>query len=225
MKLCVFDCDSTLIDAETIDELARLNGQNAAVSAITERAMAGKLDFFEALSERVKLLRGVDYQTACEVCHSLPLMPGAEEVVAELKARAYRVIIFSGGFREATVPLAQKLGADADFANFLHHKEGLLTGLVGGEMMAAEAKGTMLERLQRLLGVSAKDTVPSGTVPTIWRCLLAVKHVLPFVLSQYCEKLLRLVWMTKICEECSSIYPNYTRSAGNMHQDDYVMTM
>lgn len=162
MKLCVFDCDSTLIDAETIDELARLNGQNAAVSAITERAMAGKLDFFEALSERVKLLRGVDYQTACEVCHSLPLMPGAEEVVAELKARAYRVIIFSGGFREATVPLAQKLGADADFANFLHHKEGLLTGLVGGEMMAAEAKGTMLERLQRLLGVSAKDTVSVG---------------------------------------------------------------
>lgn len=162
MKLCVFDCDSTLIDAETIDELARLNGQNAAVSAITERAMAGKLDFFEALSERVKLLRGVDYQTACEVCHSLPLMPGAEEVVAELKARAYRVIIFSGGFREATVPLAQKLGADADFANFLHHKEGLLTGLVGGEMMAAEAKGTMLERLQRLLGVSAKDTVAVG---------------------------------------------------------------
>jgi phosphoserine phosphatase len=162
VKLCVFDCDSTLIDAETIDELARLNGQNAAVSAITERAMAGKLDFFEALSERVKLLRGVDYQTACEVCHSLPLMPGAEEVVAELKARAYRVIIFSGGFREATVPLAQKLGADADFANFLHHKEGLLTGLVGGEMMAAGAKGTMLERLQRLLGVSAKDTVSVG---------------------------------------------------------------
>lgn len=162
MKLCVFDCDSTLVDAETIDELARLNGQNAAVSAITERAMAGELDFFEALSERVKLLRGIDYRAACEVCHSLPLMSGAEEVVAELKARAYRVIIFSGGFREATLPLAQKLGADADFANFLHQKEGQLTGLVGGEMMRAEVKGTMLERLQRLLGVSPQDTVAVG---------------------------------------------------------------
>ncbi len=162
MKLCVFDCDSTLVDAETIDELARLNGQNAAVSAITKRAMAGELDFFEALSERVKLLRGVDYQTACEVCHSLPLMPGAEEVIAELKTRAYRVIIFSGGFREATTPLAHKLGADADFANFLHHKEGKLTGLVGGEMMRAEAKGTMLERLQHLLGVQPRDTVAVG---------------------------------------------------------------
>jgi len=162
VKLCVFDCDSTLIDAETIDELARLNGQNAAVSAITARAMAGELDFFEALAERVKLLQGIDYQAACEVCHSLPLMPGAQEVVAELKARAYRVVIFSGGFREATAPLAQKLAADADFANFLHHKDGRLTGLVGGEMMAAGAKGTMLERLQHLLGISPQDTVAVG---------------------------------------------------------------
>lgn len=162
MKLCVFDCDSTLIDAETIDELARLNGQNTAVAAITERAMAGELDFFEALSERVKLLQGIRYEAACEVCHSLPLMPGAHEAVTHLRARGYKVIIFSGGFREATKPLAQKLNADADFANFLHHKDGQLTGLVGGEMMRAEAKGTMLMRLQQLLGVSPKDTVAVG---------------------------------------------------------------
>lgn len=162
MKLCVFDCDSTLIDAETIDELARLSGQNAAVAAITERAMAGELDFFEALSQRVKLLQGVSYDAACEVCHSLPLMPGAKEVVTHLQARGYKVVIFSGGFREATEPLAQKLGADADFANFLHHKETKLTGLVGGEMMRADAKGTMLLRLQQLLGVSAQDTMAVG---------------------------------------------------------------
>jgi phosphoserine phosphatase len=124
--------------------------------------MAGELDFFAALSERVKLLQGIDYQTACKVCHSLPLMLGAKEVVTHLHALGYKVVIFSGGFREATEPLAQKLAADADFANFLHHKDGKLTGLVGGEMMAAAAKGTMLERLQRLLDISASDTVAVG---------------------------------------------------------------
>ena len=124
MKLCVFDFDSTLMDGETIDLLAQAVGKEAEVSAITEAAMRGELDFFEALSKRVLLLKGLRVEKMLDVCHTLPLMPGAEETVSGLKQRGYRVVIFSGGFRAATRYYAHLLGADADFANFLHGQNG-----------------------------------------------------------------------------------------------------
>jgi phosphoserine phosphatase len=158
----VFDFDSTLADAETIDTLAEACGQADLVRAITEQAMAGELDFFEALTERANLLKGLSYSRAQEICETLPLMKGASETVQTLKARGYTVVIFSGGFREATQHAAQQLGCDADFANFLHHKGGQLTGKVGGEMMTTNAKGDMLVRLQQLLGVSPAETVAVG---------------------------------------------------------------
>ena len=162
MNLCVFDFDSTLMDGETIDILAQAVGKQAEVSRITERAMRGELDFFASLTERVALLKGLSYEQALELCHTLPLMPGALETVQELKKRGYRVVIFSGGFREATSFHAPRLGADADFANFLHQRDGVLTGLVGGEMMTNDAKGTLLARLQALLGVTRENTVAVG---------------------------------------------------------------
>lgn len=162
MKLCAFDFDSTLVDGETIDHLAEAAGQGAAVRQLTEAAMQGELDFFEALRARVRCLAGLSYATALAVCRGLPLMPGARACVQALKARGYRVVIFSGGFREATAPVAELLGADADFANFLHHKDGRLTGEVGGEMMQSSSKGEMLKRLQRLLGIAPADTVAVG---------------------------------------------------------------
>ena len=161
-KLCVFDFDSTLMDGETIEILASATGHEAKVKAITRKAMAGDLDFFEALSERVKLLKGLDYKEALELCQTLPLMPGAKETVTELKKAGHLVVIFSGGFREATSYYAKLLGADADFANFLHQKNGRLTGLVGGEMMTGDAKGKMLGRLQTLLKISSEDTIAVG---------------------------------------------------------------
>ncbi|MCA9836286.1 MAG: phosphoserine phosphatase SerB [Trueperaceae bacterium] len=162
MKLCVFDFDSTLMDGETIDHLAKAVGKEKEVRHITEQAMQGKLDFFEALRERVALLKGLPYQEAANICQNLPLMPGALELIAGLKQSGHKVIIFSGGFREATRHHARILGADAEFANFLHQKEGVLTGLVGGEMMTGDAKGKLLKRLQGLLGISKKDTVAVG---------------------------------------------------------------
>lgn len=150
------------MDGETIDLLAKAAGSEAAVAGITEAAMQGQLDFFEALCERVQLLKGLAYQQVLDICHNLPLMPGAADTVAALKERGYRVVIFSGGFREATRHYASLLGAHADFANYLHHKNGLLSGQVGGEMMRAQAKGEMLERLQQLLGVHQADTVAVG---------------------------------------------------------------
>lgn len=162
MKLAVFDFDSTLMDGETIDFLAKLLGIEEKVATITEKAMAGELDFFESLVERVSLLKGLEYKKAVEICKDLPLMPGAYETVSELKRRGYKVVCFSGGFRIGTTPAKEKLGLDADFSNILHEKDGILTGLVGGDMMFGFSKGDMIQRVQAMLGVSKEDTLVAG---------------------------------------------------------------
>ena len=162
MKLAVFDFDSTLMDGETIDFLADELGLKDEVAAITEEAMSGRLDFFESLTTRVALLKGLEYKKVIDICKDLPLMPGAVETVNELKKMDYKVICFSGGFRVGTGPAAAKLGLHADFSNVLHHKDGVLSGLVGGDMMFDFSKGDMLQRIQTLLGVSNEDTLVCG---------------------------------------------------------------
>ena len=162
MKLCVFDFDSTLMDGETIDFFAEALGIGEQVSEITERAMAGELDFFESLQERVGLLKGLDFEKVEEISHNLPYMPGAVETIAALKKRGMTVVCFSGGFRTATSYAKDILGYDADFSNALHVKDGKLTGLVGGDMMFNFSKGDMLVRLQNILGVSEAETMVCG---------------------------------------------------------------
>ncbi|MFK2823230.1 phosphoserine phosphatase SerB [Arcobacter sp. YIC-80] len=162
MKLAVFDFDSTLMDGETIDFLAKPLGLEEKVAGITEKAMAGELDFFESLIERVSLLKGLEYAKAVEICKDLPLMPGAYEIIPELKKMGYKVVCFSGGFRIGTSPAKDKLGLDADFSNVLHERDGILTGLVGGDMMFGYSKGDMIQRLQNILGVSKADTLVCG---------------------------------------------------------------
>ena len=162
MKLCVFDFDSTLMDGETIDFLAAELGLGEKVAEITEMAMRGELDFFESLITRVKLLEGLETARVDAVCRSLPYMPGAKETIAGLKEKGYKVVVFSGGFRNATGYAKEVLGFDADFSNILHAKNGRLTGLVGGDMMFDFSKGDMLRRLQALLGITPENTVAIG---------------------------------------------------------------
>jgi len=161
-KLAVFDFDSTLMDGETIDFLAAPLGIEEQVAAITERAMAGELDFFKSLVARVALLEGLEKAKVDAICADLPMMPGAEEVIKGLKEKGYTVVCFSGGFRNATKPACERLGIDADFSNFLHDENGILTGRVGGEMMYSEAKGDMIVRMQKLLGAGREDTLVVG---------------------------------------------------------------
>ncbi len=162
MKLAVFDFDSTLMDGETIDFLADELGIKDQVAEITEEAMSGRLDFFESLTTRVALLKGLEYEKVVDVCKDLPLMPGAMEIVPALQKMGYKVICFSGGFRVGTSPAKDKLGLDADFSNVLHEKDGVLTGLVGGDMMFGYSKGDMIQRLQSLLGITRADTLVCG---------------------------------------------------------------
>jgi phosphoserine phosphatase len=161
-KLAVFDFDSTLMNGETIDFFAKPLGLEEQVVAITTEAMAGRLDFFDSLISRVALLEGLEISKVQTICSDLPMTCGATEVVSGLKELGYTVVCFSGGFREATRKACQKLGIDADFANFLHSKDGKLTGKVGGEMMYSDAKGDMITRLQSLMGITRADTVVVG---------------------------------------------------------------
>jgi phosphoserine phosphatase serB len=162
IKLCVFDFDSTLMDGETIDFLATAKGVEDEVGKITAKAMAGELDFFESLTRRVSLLKGLELAKVDEICSNLPLMPGAADLIAHLKSKDIKVVVFSGGFHSGTDRAQEKLKFDASFANILHHKDGILTGLVGGEMMFGFSKGAMLANLQKMLGISKEQTMSVG---------------------------------------------------------------
>ena len=161
-KLAVFDFDSTLMDGETLEFFAREVGIQDKVKSITDKAMRGDLDFFESLTERVSFLKGLSVSKIDKICKSLPLMNGAKEAVLGLKEKGYKVVCFSGGFRNATRLFAEELGLDGEFSNILHSKDGILTGQVGGEMMFNDSKGQMLSRLQKLLDVSEENTLAVG---------------------------------------------------------------
>ncbi|MDL0088739.1 phosphoserine phosphatase SerB [Campylobacter gastrosuis] len=162
IKLCVFDFDSTLMDGETIDFLASDYGVGDEVKAITKRAMAGELDFYESLTHRVALLKGMPLSRVKEICSDLPEMNGARELILNLKERGIKVVVFSGGFKTGTNAMQERLGFDINFANILHHKDGILSGSVGGEMMFDFSKGEMLLRLQKILDISQSETMCVG---------------------------------------------------------------
>ena len=162
MKLAVFDFDSTLMDGETLDIIARETNFAKEIAEITAKGMRGEIDFFESLEMRVALLKGVKLETVNEICNSLPIMNGAKETIKELHKKGYKCVCFSGGFKNATVLFAEKLNLDGEFANIFHTKNNILTGKVGGEMMFSNSKGEMLVRLQKLLNVSYDDTLAIG---------------------------------------------------------------
>ena len=161
-KLAVFDFDSTLMDGETLEFFARVIGIEEKIKTITDKAMRGELDFFESLTERVMLLKGLSISKVDEICQTLPIMSGAKETIKGLKDLGYKVVCFSGGFRNATTLFAKELNLDAEFANILHFKDDVLTGLVGGEMMFNNSKGEMLKRLQNLLNTDSENTLVVG---------------------------------------------------------------
>lgn len=162
IKLCVFDFDSTLMDGETIIILSSAMGKDKEVGDITSRAMAGELDFYESLVKRVKLIEGLELSKALEITSNLPFITGAKDIISYLKSKNIKTVVFSGGFHIATDAAQQKLGFDLNFANELHHKNGILTGNVGGEMMFGDSKGKMLARLKSFLGLSSDEVVCVG---------------------------------------------------------------
>lgn len=161
-KLAVFDFDSTLMDGETLGFLAKELSLEEKMRNITKKAMEGEMDFFESLIERVMLLKGLDYQLAKKICQNLPLIKGAEEIISILKNKGYYCVCFSGGFDIATEVLKEKIHIHATFANTLHHKNGILTGFVGGSMMFNDSKGILLKKLQEIFNIAEENTLVVG---------------------------------------------------------------
>lgn len=162
IKLCVFDFDSTLMDGETITNFAKKVGKEKEVSEITKRAMAGELDFFESLIERAAFLKGVKESVILDVAKNLPFINGAKEIISYLKSKNIHVVVFSGGFHIATDIAKEKLGFDASFANYLHSKDGILTGKVGGEMMFGYSKGKVLKELKNVMNLKSDEVMSVG---------------------------------------------------------------
>lgn len=162
-RLLISDMDSTIIGQECLDELADFAGLKAEVSAITERAMRGELDFAGALTQRVAMLKGLKLG-ALEACHSerVRLNPGAKELVATMKAHGARSVLVSGGFGYFTSRVAKMAGFDADRANTLIDDGVALTGGVGMPILGREAKLTALLEEATALGASADDAVALG---------------------------------------------------------------
>ena len=156
MKLAVFDFDSTLMQGETLEFIAREYNLENLMKKITTEAMEGKIDFFESLVKRVSLLKGAKESKVTQICKDLPYTNGAKETITELHKLGYKVVCFSGGYETATVPALNKLGFDAQFSNILHFKDGEMTGLLGGEMMYAAGMG-LVESVMRRMGQRIED--------------------------------------------------------------------
>jgi len=154
--------DSTLIDAETIDELAEAAGVGDEVAAITERAMHGELDFSEALQQRVKLLKGLPLERANEALAKMPFMPGAKELVSYLKSQGYKTAMVSGGFTIAADRVGETLGMDHVVSNELLIDNGCLTGEVRGPLTDQGSKEFVLEEISEKYGIKPDECIVVG---------------------------------------------------------------
>ncbi|MBV4460636.1 phosphoserine phosphatase SerB [Pseudomonas sp. COR58] len=161
-RLAVFDMDSTLIEAEVIDELAKAAGVGDQVSAITERAMAGELDFRASFKERLALLKGLDVSVLDAIGASLRLTEGAETLFAELKRLGYKTAILSGGFTYFAKQLQAKLGIDYVFANELQVVDGKCTGVAVEPIVDAQRKADLLKELAHKEGLRLEQTIAVG---------------------------------------------------------------
>ncbi|MEE5053045.1 phosphoserine phosphatase SerB [Pseudomonas alliivorans] len=161
-RLAVFDMDSTLIEAEVIDELAKAAGVGEQVSEITERAMLGELDFSASFKERLALLKGLDVSVLDEIGASLRLTEGAETLFAELKRLGYKTAILSGGFTYFAKQLQAKLGIDYVFANELAVEDGKVTGVAVEPIVDAKRKADLLRELAHKEGLSLEQTIAVG---------------------------------------------------------------
>lgn len=188
--LYVTDMDSTLIDIECIDEIADMLELKPQVAAITESAMRGEIEFAESLTRRVALLEGLE-ESALERVYSerLGLNPGAEKLLARLRAYDIKTLLVTGGFTFFTERLQRRLGLDYTAANTLETRNGKLTGRVIGTIVDAQGKADHLNRIREELGLSREQVIAVGDGANDLKMLAAAGvsiayHAKPIVAAQ-----------------------------------------
>ena len=161
-RLVVFDMDSTLIEAEVIDELAKEAGVGKQVAAITERAMNGELDFAQSFRSRVSLLKGLPESVLQQVSERLEMTEGAERLIRNLTMLGYKTAILSGGFTYFARHLQKKLGIDYVYANNLDIENGFVTGRVTGTIVDGARKAQLLQEIALKEGIKLQQVIAVG---------------------------------------------------------------
>ena len=162
-KLLIADMDSTIIDAECLDELADMAGLKPVIAAITERAMRGEIDFESALRERVAMLKGLELAALARVYDErIRLNPGAKTLLATMRRHGAHTMLVSGGFRYFTARVAEAAGFHHEQANELLHDGAALTGAVADPILGREAKLAALETAVADLGITVDDALAVG---------------------------------------------------------------
>lgn len=161
IKLIAFDLDNVLIDGEAIDEIGKLMGVETKISEITKKAMEGDLDFETSLKERVALLKGASVEDIKKVVSKIPLMKGAEETIAELKKRGYKIATITGSFEIMANRMKDDLGLDYAFSNVLHEEDGKLTGDVSGPLVTG-SKAEVLKEIMEMEKIKAEESAAVG---------------------------------------------------------------
>ena len=162
-RLICFDMDSTLIQAEVIDELARKHGVYDQVAAITASAMRGEIDFKESFTRRCKLLKGLDVSVMRDIAENLPFTEGVDRLMYVLKKYGYKIAILSGGFTFFGEYIQKKYGIDYVYANELEIDEtGHLTGNYVGEIVDGRRKAELLKLIAQVEKVDLQQTIAVG---------------------------------------------------------------
>ncbi len=161
-RLVCFDMDSTLIEAEVIDELAKAAGVGELVSEITEAAMRGELDFKQSFARRMALLKGLDESVLAGIADQLRITEGAEKLISSLKKLGYKTAILSGGFNYFGRYLQSKLGIDYVYANELDIVDGKVTGEVKGIVVDGQRKAELLAMLAKQEGIALEQVIAVG---------------------------------------------------------------
>ena len=161
-RLICFDMDSTLIQAECIDELAERAGVGEQVRAITESAMRGEIDFKESFTKRVALLKGLDVSVMQEIADTMPITEGVERLMFVLKRYGYKIAILSGGFTFFGEYLQKKFGIDYVYANELEVEDGKLTGRYLGDVVDGKRKAELLRLIAQVEKVDIAQTIAVG---------------------------------------------------------------
>lgn len=161
-RLICFDMDSTLIETEVIDELAKRAGVGEQVQEITERAMRGEIDFRESFKERVALLKGLDESVMKDIAENLPITEGVERLMYVLKRYGYKIAILSGGFTYFGNYLKERFGIDYVYANNLEIVDGKLTGRYVGDIVDGKRKTELLQLIAQVENVDIAQTIAVG---------------------------------------------------------------
>jgi len=161
-QVVIFDCDSTIIQEEIIDELAKVAGVGESVREMTAKAMNGEMDYTEAVKKRVKLLKGLTVEQLEILTKGIHLTPGAEELISTLHRMGYKVGVISGGFTFFTDYLKQHLNLDYVFANELAVADGVVTGEIKGDIVDAQQKGKILQKIAAEERISVDQIVAVG---------------------------------------------------------------